>query len=127
MMKYIGVDLWDKRVWLAISQENIAFPLIEITRTETVSYLKKYFSENTEISTIIVGLPYDLYGVDTRQLDKTLKFIEKLRDIFSDKEIIGHDERFSSFQAGEWFDDHKDDIAAQCILQSYLDSRDFNN
>jgi RNase H-fold protein (predicted Holliday junction resolvase) len=76
-----------------------------------------------DVDTIIVWLPYDLYGKDTRQLDKTQKFIEKLWDIFPKKTIIGHDERFSSFQASAWFDDHRDDIAAQCILQSYIDSK----
>ena len=69
----------------------------------------------------MVGLPYDLYGKNTIQLEKTQKFIQKLHTIFPDKYIIGHDERFSSFSAQEGFLDHRDDIAAQCILQSYLD------
>ncbi len=121
-MEYIAIDLWNKRVWLAVSQENIAFPHAAITRTELILYLKKYFSSHPEVSKIVVWLPYDLYGKDTRQLDRTQKFIEKLKGIFSEKEIIGHDERFSSFHASQWFNDHRDDIAAQCILQSYLDS-----
>jgi len=122
-MKAICLDLWNKRVWVATHEWNIAFPKDAIARTEIISYLKKVFRENLEIDTIVVGLPYDLYGSDTKQLDKTWLFIEKLTSIFPKKHVIGHDERFSSFEAGEWFDDHRDDIAAQCILQSYLDSR----
>lgn len=122
-MRYLSIDLGNKRVGIAISTENIAFPHAVITRVELVSWLKKYFKTHADIEKIIVWLPYDLYGQDTRQLDKTLKFIEKLTNIFPEKKIIGHDERFSSFQAADGFNDHRDDIAAQCILQSYLDSK----
>ncbi len=121
-MSYIAIDLWNKRVWLAVSQEGIAFPLSIIARTELIKYLKRYLLEHLEVSHFIVGLPYDLYGQDTRQLDKTIDFMKKLETIFPKIHIIGHDERFSSFQADEGFIDHRDDIAAQCILQSYIDS-----
>ncbi len=122
-MSYIAIDLWDKRVWIAISRENIAFSHKILKRTELIDYLKKYFKKEGTISHIIVWLPYDLYGQDTRQLDKTKVFIEKLQNIFWDKKVIWHDERFSSFQANEVARGHRDDIAAQCILQSYLDSK----
>jgi len=121
-MEYLCIDLWDKRVGIAYNHGPIAFPLEIITRTNLISYIKKYIKEKPELHHIIVGLPYDLYGKDTKQLEKTQKFIEKLRDIFPDKEVIGHDERFSSFEASRDFGDHRDDIAAQCILQSYIDS-----
>ncbi len=121
-MWYIAIDLWNKRVGIAISKENIAFPHAVVSRSDLVSWLKKYFKQHTHIQAIIIGLPYDLYGKNTTQLDKTLVFIEKLKKIFPNKEIIWHDERFSSFEAAEGFDDHRDDVAAQCILRSYIDS-----
>ena len=124
-MTAIAIDLWDKRCGVAISSEWIAFPKDIVKRTDITSWLKKYFSQYESITHIVVWLPYDLYWIDTRQLDKTHKFIEKLSDIFSDKIVVWHDERFSSFQASDWFNDHRDDIAAQCILQSYLDSISF--
>jgi len=121
-MQYIALDIGNKRVGIAISQENIAFPHVVIPRTELISYLKKYFLKHWKEFVIIVGLPYDLYGKNLTQLEKTQKFIQKLQWVFSDVSIIGHDERFSSFVAGEGFWDHRDDIAAQCILQSYIDT-----
>lgn len=121
-MTYIAIDLWDKRCGIATCREWIAFPKDIIKRTNIISWLKKYFLLHKNITHIVVWLPYDLYWVDTRQLDKTQKFIEKLSVIFSDIVVVWHDERFSSFQASDWFNDHRDDIAAQCILQSYLDS-----
>ncbi len=122
-MNYIALDVWNKRVGIALSRENIAFAQSVIARTDIITFLKRYFQENKETEDIIVGLPYDLYGKKIIQLEKTQKFIEKLKDIFPEKNIIWHDERFSSFVAQEWFRDHRDDIAAQCILQSYLDTQ----
>lgn len=122
-MTYIALDLWDKRVGIAYSDMWIAFPREIVKRVDIVSYLKKMLAEHTNIEVVVVGLPYDLYGKDTKQLDKTQKFIEKLRDIFPDYQIVGHDERFSSFEASRDFNDHRDDVAAACILQSYLDTK----
>lgn len=122
-MKYICLDLWDKRVGIARNEGNIAFPHGVVARASIIRYLKKYFLEHSDIDALIIGLPFDLYWTDTKQLDKTREFIVKLQSIFPDIEVIWHDERFSSFEASEWFNDHKDDVAASCILQSYLDSK----
>ncbi len=121
-MKIIALDVGDKRVWIAISEQNIAFAQTVVPRVEIISYLQKFFKSSPAVQKIIIGLPYDLYGKDTKQLDKTLKFIQKLQAAFPSKQCIWHDERFSSFVADEWFSDHRDDIAAQCILQSYIDT-----
>lgn len=123
MKHYVCLDLGNKRVWVAQSREGIAFPLSVVKRTELMWFLKKYFHQNPDVEHVIVGLPYDLYWVDTRQLEKTQHFIEKLKDIFPKKHIIWHDERFSSFAASDMFWDHRDDVAAQQILQSYLDMK----
>ncbi len=122
-MSYICLDLWNKRVWVALSRESIAFPKEIIERVKIIRYLKQIFKHQREIHTVLVGLPYDLYGKDTRQLDKTEKFIEKLKQLFPDKKIVWHDERFSSFTVQSEFHEHRDDVAAQQILQSYLDAQ----
>jgi len=59
----------------------------------------KKLVRDKNIQTIVVGLPYDLYGKDTKQLDKTEKYIEKLKIIFSKIQVIGFDERFTSIEA----------------------------
>ena len=125
-MKFLAIDLWDKRVWIATSSENIAFPKAVVQRSDIIRYLKKFFKEHSDYTNIVVGLPYDLYGVNLRQLDKTNKFIQKLGEIFPDKIIHWHDERFTSFEASMWwYTDHRDDVAAQCILQSFLDTKKY--
>jgi len=120
-MNYICLDLWNKRVGVAVNTWNIAFPKDIVVRTDIVKYVRKYLKEHT-IDAIVIGLPYDLYGKDLRQLEKTQDFIEKLKNIFPTMDIIWHDERFTSFVASEGYNDHRDDVAAQCILQSYLDT-----
>ncbi len=123
----IGIDLWDKRVGIALLVEGVAIPHDIVARVALIRYLKKLARERKS-EKMIVGLPYDLYGIDTKQLDKTKKFIEKLRDIFPEIEIIGQDERYTTFEAESalqknWKktkNTYKDDISAALILESYL-------
>lgn len=119
---YLAIDLWNKRAGIAKSQESIAFTMQTVPRTEVISFIQKALQDFQEIHTIVVGLPYDLYGKDTLQLERTQKFIEKMKRIFPELKIVGHDERFSSFVADEGSMSHDDSVAAQVILQSYLDT-----
>lgn len=128
-MSIIAIDLWNKRCWLAIEVENIAFPHSIVSRVSLVNELKKIF-KNKNISTILVWLPYDLYWKNHKQLNKTKIFINKLKNIFIDKDIVWVDERYTTFEAEnilhllwekniEW---KKDDISAQLILETYLNT-----
>lgn len=123
----IGVDLGDKRVGIALLLEWIVMPHDIVARVELVRYLRKLIKERWT-SKIIVGLPYDLYGIDTKQLDKTQKFIDKLKDIFPNQEILWYDERFTTIEADltlqkNWNktkNTYKDDISAALILEWYI-------
>ncbi len=127
-MSIIAIDLGEKKVGIAIEINNIAFPKNVVSRIELVRELKKIFSENKSYDTIIVWLPYDLYWVDNNQLNKTTKFIEKLKLIFPLKKVIWIDERFTTFEAqniNKSFKTNKkevDDISASLILESYLNT-----
>lgn len=124
---YLSIDLWDKRCWLAVFIEWIIIPKWIILRPKLITELKKLI-KYYNISTIVVGLPYDLYWKNLKQLDKTKIFIEKLKNIFPDINIEGIDERFTSFEADStlelmWIKDKrwkKDDISAVLILESYF-------
>ena len=124
---YLAIDLWDKRVWIAISINWIVFPKEIVKRVEIIKKLKSYINIYN-IKVIIIWLPYDLYWIKTKQLNKTEKFIKKLKLIFPNQKIIWIDERFTSFEAKEVnkkmtktnFKDKIDDISAALILESYL-------
>ena len=121
-MSYIAIDLWDKKVGLSLALEGIAVPKSIVPRTKLIDTLKKMKSEY-DTHSFIVGLPYDLYGVKLKQLEKTKKFIEKLKDIFPEDEVIWFDERFSTLEARRDSDAKEvDDISASLILQGYLES-----
>lgn len=120
---HLAIDLWDKRVWIAIELNNIVFPKEIVNRVKIINRLKYYINEY-DIKVIIVWLPYDLYWKYLKQLNKTERFIEKLKIIFPEKEIIWIDERYTTFEAkniSKW--DSKgniDDISAALILETYL-------
>jgi len=124
---YLWIDLWDKRCGISVFIEGVIIPKDIVLRAKLISYIKKILSEYN-IQSIIIGLPYDLYGKNLKQLEKTQKFIEKLRNIFPEIQIEWHDERFSSFEAENILSDmwikekewQKDAIAAAIILESYL-------
>jgi len=124
---YLWIDLWDKRCWIAIYIEWIVLPKWIISRHLIVNEIKKLIKEYG-IKTLVVGLPYDLYRNDKKQLNKTILFIEKLKYIFPMQKIEWIDERFTSFEADMILDSmwiknkiwKKDDISAVLILESYL-------
>ena len=124
---YLAIDLWDKRSWIAIEQAWIVFPKEIVLRPKLIQTLKKYILEY-KITTIVVGLPYDLYGKHHKQLEKTKQYMNYLSEQFPDINIEGSDERFSSFAADEisfemWDNSKRDDIAAALILETYLEQK----
>ena len=127
---YLGIDLWDKRCGLAVYVQWIVVPKGIIARTKIISEIKKLVWEYN-VEEIVVWLPYDLYGKNLRQLDKTKVFIEKLKEIFPDIKIVWEDERFTSIEADHilnqsWIKNtawKKDDISAALILESYLNKK----
>jgi putative Holliday junction resolvase len=65
---------------------------------EIISKLKKIILEKN-ITKIVIGMPYDLYGIHLKQSEKTKKFIQKLKNIFPNIEMIEMDERFTTFES----------------------------
>ena len=124
---YLWIDLWDKRCWVAIVVEWIVLPKWIILRPKLINEIRKLIKDYN-IKIIVVWLPYDLYGKNLRQLDKTNVFIEKLKNIFPKIQVETMDERFTSFEAdlvldSMWIKDkkwQKDDISAALILESFL-------
>lgn len=124
---YLGLDLWDKRCWIAIFLEWIILPKEIVARVKIIDCLKKYIKDYN-IKIIVVWLPFDLYWKDKRQLLKTKKFIEKLKNIFPELKIEEIDERFTSFEADNILQQlgqteniwKKDAISASLILETYL-------
>ena len=135
MKRILGIDYGEVRVGLSLSDltQTIASPfktVIYKSADNLLNQLKEIIAEN-EVEKLVVGVPYNMKGEDTKQTLKVKEFISFLESNLSyDIELI--DERLSSIEAEKTM--HKmniktghnksdiDKIAASVILQEYLDS-----
>ncbi len=141
MNRYLGLDIGDKTIGVAVSDPlfltaqgvtTIERVGIRKDTTKVVEYIKEY-----EVSLVVAGLPLMLSGEDSPQTTKVRGFVtmleNKLRSMgFKDVKIVFQDERFTTkmseavlMEAGvrrENRKQHLDRMAAQLILQSYMDA-----
>tara|TARA_B100001142_G_C14308689_1_gene645796 strand:- start:263 stop:679 length:417 start_codon:yes stop_codon:yes gene_type:complete len=135
LKRILGIDYGEVRVGLSLSDltQTIAQPFKTIMYkniNNLLDQLKEIIIEN-EVEKLVVGIPYNMKGEDTKQTLKVKEFISFLESNLSyDIELI--DERLSSIEAEKTM--HKmnvktghnksniDKIAASVILQEYLDS-----
>ena len=131
-MRVLALDWGDVRVGAAVSDEEgkIAFPLDKFIESRgAIDEIKKIIEE-LGVQKILIGNPRSLSGESSRSSNKVAEFVDKLKKEISIP-IEMFDERFSSVAAGKTLDEEglsekkqreiKDNIAAQLILQSYLD------
>ncbi len=135
-MKILGIDYGTRRIGLAISDpdEIIATPLGTIQTSslkKAIPEIKNSCKEN-HVGKIVVGLPLRMDGSKGPAVENVEMFIAKLR-----KELLvtieTWDERLTSAEAEKVLlladmsrakrKQVRDKLAAQLILQSYLDSK----
>ncbi len=131
----LGIDYGEKRVGIAVSDELkiIAMPLCVHTRLkpgDDVAAILDLCRER-EVETILVGQPLNMDGSSGAAVEKVDEFVVRLQEQ-TDLPIELWDERMSSLSAERVLIEGNisrrkrkgvvDKIAAQIILQSYLDS-----
>jgi putative Holliday junction resolvase len=128
-MKYLGIDWGEKRIGLAIREEEteMVIPFGVVPNIDEVIKIIK----NEEIDKIVIGSPISLQNEELEMKKKIDNFILELKES-TDKEIFLTDERLSSKAADNLPGDKKnkasrDAIAAMLILESYLDRRKNTN
>ena len=134
--KTLGMDVGDKRIGLAISDDlgMMAHGLPTLERRNPqydLDYLKNLLEEY-EIQKIVVGLPLNMNGQKGPRAQIVLAFTESLQKELSIP-VVNWDERLSSqaaqrplMEAGvKWRKRRKviDQLAAIIILQNYLDHK----
>jgi len=132
-MRILGIDFGEKRIGLAISDESekFAFPIKPITRTSGEIKMLAAICKENEIKKIVVGLPIGLSGRAGEAVKKVRAFALKLKKL--QLPIVFEDERMTTALALRSLQDlgipqkkareFKDSLAAQLILQSYLDKK----
>lgn len=136
-MRIMGIDYGDARVGIALSD-----PLM-ITAQGLKTLPNKVYSkmmdalveliEHNDISRIVIGMPKNLNGTLGFRADITNEFADDLKSrIPKEISIVFQDERLTTVEASTFlnFTDTRgksrknviDTVAAEIILQSYLDS-----
>lgn len=138
-MRFLGLDVGDKRIGVALSDEMalIASPRETLERKGTkkdVAYLLD-LATREGVSEILVGMPFSLDGTAGPQAEKVARFVEALRASAA-VPVTTWDERLSTVVAERAMIEADvsrakrrgalDRVAAALILQSYLDSRRAN-
>ena len=135
MGRILSIDYGAKRTGLAVTDPLgiIASPLDYVTTHELEVYLKDYF-EKEQVSKVVVGMPKKLDGSATDATVLVEAFVNRFKKLFPGKELILHDERFTSkialdamIEGGSKKKDRRekgniDKVSAAVILQSYLES-----
>lgn len=132
-MKYMGLDVGDRTIGIAMSSGIIAQGLGTYKRIDDkkdIEYIKNLVEENS-VFKIIVGLPKNMNGSIGFQGEKVIKFCDDLKKFLNDDvEIEFMDERLTTVLANNLMLEADmsrkkrknivDKIAAQIILQDYL-------
>ncbi len=134
-MRILGIDYGDTRVGTAITDElGITAQGLEtiINNGNDKSVLSRLdeIMEKYEISTIVVGMPLNMDGSKSERIEKTEKFIHKLKCKYNKIKIETVDERLTTVQAHKTMNElgikpkNKknlvDTISAVYILETYI-------
>lgn len=133
--RIVAIDYGEKRMGLAISDENQKMALPWTTVTGGVpSVLSKLFSRKNEIKTILIGLPLLMNGSKGEMALKVENFAKKIEEDLQIPVLL-IDERLSSKHAESMLrelnqsrkksSEKTDQIAATLLLESYLSRSHF--
>jgi putative Holliday junction resolvase len=134
MNPILGLDFGRARIGAAISDELqlLAHPLETIpANKQALSRIAGIVSDK-KVDHVVMGMPRQMDGQLGAAANEVLQFVEKLRAILSCP-VVTWDERLTTAAAHRALRDagkktrqtrgYVDQVAAQIILQSYLDSR----
>ncbi len=131
-MRILGLDVGEKRIGVSISDGlGITAQGLDTIRREDKDSLERIIKEN-DVSEVVVGLPLNMNGTKGERANDAILFAEEVKRRFS-VPVELWDERLSTLYAERAMIEGdlsrkkrkaiSDRLAAQVILQGYLDSR----
>lgn len=134
--RVLGVDFGQARIGVAVSDElgMLAHPLETVSAKPIDAAAKRVAQLATEkdVETVVVGLPRHMSGAQGVAAEEVHAFVAKLRPLLRCNVVLW-DERLTTTAAHRALRDAGkktrstrgvvDQVAAQMILQGYLDSR----
>src|SRR6266545_435794 len=137
MNRILALDFGRARIGTALSDElqALAHPLETIPANEQAPSRVAEIVREKKVDHVVAGFPKRLNGQIGAAATEVLEFVEKLRAILPCP-VVTWDERLTTAAAHRALRDagkktrhtrgYVDQVAAQMILQSYLDHRDAN-
>jgi len=137
MNPILALDFVRARIGVAISDELqlLAHPLETILANERATSRVVELVRQRNVEHVVAGLPKRMNGQIGTAATEALEFVEKLRAVLPCP-VVTWDERLTTVAAHRALRDagkktrhtrgYVDQVAAQIILQSYLDSRTAN-
>ena len=136
MGRVLGLDYGDKRVGVALSDPTrfLASPHTMIERSSDAEVIQRIAAicAQQQVDLIVIGLPLNMNGTRGPAVEKALAFKEQLHAALPEMAMATWDERLSTVSAQRVLIDAgktrqkrkglEDQIAAQFILQNYLDA-----
>lgn len=140
MGRIMAIDYGQKRVGLAVTdqQKIIATALETVHVKDIFDFLTKYF-EKEEVECVVIGEPRQMNNTASESVKYIDPFVKRFSKVFQHIRVERFDERFTSkiaqraiLDAGAKKKDRMnkaiiDKVSAVLILQSYLDSRQYNS
>lgn len=135
-MRIMGIDYGDSRVGVAIS-DPLGYTAQGLKTVPNKVYSKMINSileiaEEYQVSSIVIGLPKNMDGTLGFRSEITMQFADDIKNKLQGVDIIFQDERLTTVQAAGFLNETNtrgksrknviDTVAAEIILQSYLDS-----
>jgi putative Holliday junction resolvase len=134
MNRILGLDFGRARIGVAISDElqMLAHPLETIPANEEPASRVAEIVREKQVDHVVAGIPRQMNGQIGTAATEALEFVEKLRAILPCP-VVTWDERLTTVAAHRALRDagkktrdtraYVDQVAAQMILQTYLDRR----
>jgi putative pre-16S rRNA nuclease len=132
--RWLGIDYGDVRIGLALSDELalLAHPTATLSNDDSAIAAIRRLVIERKVTGIVVGVPRNMNGTFGPSADKAKKFGEAIRKQLPDQRVVFWDERLTTAEAqrllrgaGRNVKSSRpvlDQVAAQILLQSYLDS-----
>jgi putative holliday junction resolvase len=119
---YLGVDLGMSKSGIARgnSVAKIAEPVSAVSTADLLSSLKIMIEKNNS-EAVVLGLPRNLDGKDTKQTEWTRKWATQAKTQLS-VPIYWQDEALTTHGAQQKGGSNEDALAAAMILQDFLDT-----
>ena len=140
MGRILAIDYGRKRTGIAVTDpmQIIASGLTTVPTHQLMDFLMKYVQQE-KVERIIIGHPKQMNNEDSENMKNIVPFMNRLKKQLPDIPVELVDERFTSVLAHQAMltgglkkKDRQnkalvDEISATIILQSYMESRKFNN